>query len=316
MKDNTTLIDVHHHYNPLFNTKLPEPLNSRLKNEMQWNWNIREDLEFISENKISYAILSYPVINSMLSASENIHLASMINESFATLMAKHRCLGAFAYLPYQDMQSALEEVEYALDTLHLDGVFLPTSIAGLELYDRYFDDFYRELNKRKALVFIHPTMEMKQADDKYENLLMGQMNEVTRAACELVYGGVLHRYPDIRFILSYGGGNVSFFSSRIIKGVVYPNLAQHSEKMNYPKGIEYYLKQFYYDTALPVHTNILNCLKMFVSRSQILYGSDYPFSPVSNILQNISHVKLTKSVDGNNLADCCENNTVQLLRAD
>ena len=73
MKDNTTLIDVHHHYNPLFNTKLPEPLNSRLKNEMQWNWNIREDLEFISENKISYAILSYPVINSMLSASENIH---------------------------------------------------------------------------------------------------------------------------------------------------------------------------------------------------------------------------------------------------
>ena len=130
MKDNTTLIDVHHHYNPLFNTKLPEPLNSRLKNEMQWNWNIREDLEFISENKISYAILSYPVINSMLSASENIHLASMINESFATLMAKHRCLGAFAYLPYQDMQSALEEVEYALDTLHLDGVFLPTSILS------------------------------------------------------------------------------------------------------------------------------------------------------------------------------------------
>lgn len=306
-------IDVHHHYNPLYKTRLPELLRGKLDTDIRVSWDIQKDLEIMTENNISRAILSYPTTHNNLSAKEEISLASMINESFATLTAKYRKLGAFAFLPLQDIDMSLSEVSYALDTLNLDGVYLPTSFSDKYLGNDYFKPLYEDLNARKALVFIHPTSFKEDKNDKNVNPLMRSMNEVTRAACDLVFKGVLHKYPNIRFILSYGGGNISFFSSRIIKGNVYPELNIYSGKKNFPLGAEHYMKQFYYDTALPIHTNVLNCLKSFVNRSQILYGSDYPHSTLASIQQSIAHVQLTQYTDQVTLADSCKRNTLQLL---
>ena len=66
--------------------------------------------------------------------------------------------GAFAILPLPDIKASIVELEYALDTLNLDGVVLLTNFEGIYLGDAYYDDLFYELNRRKAVVFVHPSV--------------------------------------------------------------------------------------------------------------------------------------------------------------
>jgi len=69
----------------------------------------------------------------------------------------HGRFGGFASLPLPDVDGAMEEIAYAMDTLKLDGVVVRTNFNGVYLGDKRFDPVFDELNRREALVFIHPT---------------------------------------------------------------------------------------------------------------------------------------------------------------
>jgi 6-methylsalicylate decarboxylase len=139
--------------------------------------------------------------------------------------------------------------------------------------DALFDELFSELNRRKALVFIHPTVPAinRQLQLDLPPFLVEFVFDTTRAVVNLLYSGTLERCPDVRFILAHAGGTIPYLAQRIAMGqVMLPGA---------PQGTLTYLKRLYYETALSTSPYALRALQELVDTSHILFGSDYPFAP-------------------------------------
>lgn len=213
-----------------------------------------------------------------------VTLARICNDFSAELMAKHpKRLGAFATLPLPDIEQSLKEIDYAFDTLKLDGVVLLSNYKEHYLGHPDFQPVFDALNKRRAVVFIHPTDPIG-----YQNSVIplpAWMVEfpcdTTRAVADLLYSGRLHQCPDITFILSHAGGATPYLAGRMALF----DLVNPAIKDKVPDGPITHLKRLYFDTALSTSTTTLNCLLDFVPAEHILFGSDFPFMPLPGIKQ-------------------------------
>jgi predicted TIM-barrel fold metal-dependent hydrolase len=174
------------------------------------------------------------------------------------------------------MDSALREMEYALDTLKFDGVGLMTSYGDKWLGHPMFAPLMDELNRRKAICYTHPT-----AANCCRNILTPEVpptvvefgTDTTRTIVDIVFSGTAARCPDIKFIFSHAGGTLPFLVERLIKmPVLDPKLLPRV-----PNGVMHELKRFYYDTAWSAHPGALASLTKLVEVKQILLGSDYPY---------------------------------------
>jgi predicted TIM-barrel fold metal-dependent hydrolase len=174
----------------------------------------------------------------------------------------------------------------------LDGIVLPTNVGGYYLGASEFDELFYELNRRKEVVFIHPTDPPGEGlpDLKLPTSLIEFVFDTTRAITNLIYSGTLESCPDIKFIISHAGGTVPYLAWRISLLQYKPGM-----KKKAPKGAINYLKRLYYDTALSATPYALRSLQELVDPSQILFGSDYPFAP--DLLTSVS-VKGLKNYEG------------------
>ena len=176
--------------------------------------------------------------------------------------------GQFAVLPLPDVDGSLKEVEYAMDTLKMDGIGILSSYQGKYLGNPYYAPLMEELNRRKAVVFCHPFCA---ACDANANLSDGQNRGVefvfdtTRTILSLLSTGTVTRFPDIRFIWSHGGGTVPYITTR---------LAGAAQKL--PNGLIPELQKFYYDTAQAFSPYTMPSFKKLVPVSHIVFGTDYP----------------------------------------
>jgi predicted TIM-barrel fold metal-dependent hydrolase len=183
------------------------------------------------------------------------------------------------------VNAALIELEYALDTLKLDGVTLLASIGKQYLGDTAFDALFDELNRRQTTVFVHPAV--PPGSDVPELILPPSIVEftfdTTRAIVNLLYSGTLERYPAVRFIFPHAGGTVPYLTWRIALGEWLPGLRE-----NVPQGVITYLQRLYYDTALSTTSYTLRSFQELADTSHILFGSDYPFLPEPVIAINMT----------------------------
>ena len=177
--------------------------------------------------------------------------------------------GLFAVLPLPDVDGALREVEYAFDTLKVDGIGVLSSYEGKYLGNPALAPLMDELNRRKAVVFCHPFCAACAAQTTLsdaQNRGVEFVFDTTRTIVSLLSTGTVARCPDIRFIWSHGGGTVPYITSRL-NGVGQQKL---------PKGVMYELQKFYYDTAQAFNPYTMPSFKKFVPASHILFGTDYP----------------------------------------
>lgn len=205
-------------------------------------------------------------------------LARRCNEASARLVHDHPTrFGAFATVPLPDVKGALLEVQHALDSLDMDGVVLLASQSdGRYLGDPCFDDLIAELDRRQAVVFVHPTM--PRSSEAIPIDIPGFAAEFTfdtsRAILNLIWSGTAERFPHVRWIFSHAGGTAPFLAWRWSLLNLHPTM-----KENAPRGAMHYLRGFFYDTALSANPHALRCLAELVEPAQILFGSDYPFAP-------------------------------------
>lgn len=204
--------------------------------------------------------------------------ARLCNEASAKLVRDYPSrFGAFATLPLPDTAAALDELSFAMDTLRLDGVVVLSNIAGTYMGDVKFEELYAELDRRKAVVYVHPTDPVagNPLGKEIPTFLMEVTFDTTRAIFNLLYKGVLDRYPNTSWIFSHAGGALPYLTWRINLGqYVLPEAAA-----SVPKGVPYYLGRLYYDTGLSANPYVFRSLRELVTPGQILFGTDFPFAP-------------------------------------
>lgn len=208
------------------------------------------------------------------------YLTQATNNAIALFASKFpRNFGFYAILPLPDVAAALKQMDYALDTLHADGLAFLSSQNGVYMGDQAYDELYAEMNRRSVTGFIHPARPTYPAPLKLPAALLEYPFETTRAGVNLIYNGVMKRYPNIKWILAHAGGTLPYLSMRL--GAQQENDSQVPSFLErVPEGYGPYLSQFYYDVAMAGSIGPASALAIAAKPSCLLYGSDWPY--VSN----------------------------------
>lgn len=273
-------IDVHHHsVTPVFAAAMKRHGRSEVAGAPLPKWSPEKSLQVMDDNGIRTALLSHAAPGVYFGdVDEAVSLASAINDYSASLRETYPGrFGYFATLPMPFTELACREAERALDTLGADGVVLLGSTEGVFLGDPRLEELMAELNRREAVVFVHPNIHAtsQQLDlTETPGWVLEFLCDTTRAALNLILSGATERYPRIRFILSHSGGFLPFIAWRASLTNLMPETAEQV-----PSGVLAHIQRFYYDTALSPSPYSLGTLLNLVKPDRILYGSDFPFAP-------------------------------------
>ena len=198
------------------------------------------------------------------------------NDYAATLARDHvGRFAVFATLPLPDVAASLREIEHALDTLGAVGFGLVTNYGDKWPGDPAFAPVFDELNRRRAVVYFHPT-----DSPAFDGILPDVPSpmiefpfDTTRAIVSLLFGGTFSRCADIRWIFSHGGGALPMLAARIA------GIAKNRKDLiaRVPNGVLPELKKLYYDIAGISDPIPFNAIRALVGPSQLLFGTDYPF---------------------------------------
>ena len=283
------LIDTHHHYYPPAYQKTQNDWEDRHKVphfSSVSSWTRENDLEALDKNAITTAMLSLASTPSTWfdEGAEKAHDWVKLCGDFAAEMVRDHPgrYGLFAPLSMLNIDATLKEIEYAFDTLKADGINLQTNYGDKWLGDPAYKPILEELNRRKAVVYVHPLVA-----SCCGRLSVGAFpavievpHDTTRTIVSLLLSGSFARQRDIKWLFSHAGGTIPFLAGRI--EAFYEQRARASGGFA-PDGIEAELRRLWYDTANATHPAAMAALIKLVPVSQITYGTDYPYFPLDQI---------------------------------
>lgn len=320
MQTNTRRIDIHHHIIPeVYRSALDIKGVDKSGGMRIKKWIPDDSLELMERLGIQVAIgsISEPGLNPITDIEQAKKIAREVNEFQAETISKYPDrFGGFALLPLPDIDAALEEIRYALDELNLDGIGLLTNYQEHFLGDPIFTPIFEELNKRKAIAYIHPSAPpLSYVRPKYikADFMIEFTFNTTRAATNLILGGTLECCPDIKFILSHGGGTIPFLKERISESQRTLEKMLGDKIHHLEKGANEYMKQFYYDTALITAPASLNAIKETTDTSHILYGSDAHYAPEESEHHMNKQLEQFEGFTENELTNIMRNNALELF---
>ncbi len=245
-------------------------------------WSEHSVLQYMDRMEIDYSFLSIssPGV-SFFNEDYSAKLARRVNEAGAQFKADNPDkLGYFASLPLPHIERSIVELEYALDRLSADGVVMYTNHDGVYLGDPMLTPVYEALNDRNAVVFIHPTSpnvgQCTRMDASYPRPILEFMFETARSVADMLITGVPIRYPNLRIIVPHAGAALPLLSARIDMALPLLTEAASEAKLN----IRGMLADLYFDLAGACVPDMLDPLMNVADPKKLLYGSDYPFTPI------------------------------------
>lgn len=239
-------------------------------------WSVEDALNVMDEHGIATGILSVSTPGVHLGNDAEARVkAREVNEFAAKVVSDypHR-FGFFATLTLPDVDGAIAEAVHAMEELHAAGVVLLANTHGRYLGEKDFDPLMQELNRRHAVVFVHPSELPGPSIQGVPSFAADFLLDTTRAAINLIVSGTMTRYTNLKVILSHAGGFIPYAAHRMAPVC--------SPDGNVETGLEN-LRRFYFDTALSSSPTALPSLLAFADPSHILYGSDSPFAPVEAV---------------------------------
>ncbi len=284
-------IDVHRHtYAP--NYREARRADHSLSPQLADGMDPARTLEDMDQGNVTMAILSVPTApkNFFNDAQAMRAWAREQNEYLARIRADHPDrFGIFAATSLPDVDGALKEIEYALDVLKADGIGLVTNYGDKWLGDPAFAPVFDELNRRRALVYTHPTSAnccaRLLASAGVDDAAIEYGTDTTRAIASVVFGGTAARCPDLRIIWSHAGGTMPFLIERFVKLAQTPKLAA-----SFPQGFIPEARKFYYDTAQTSQGlgAPMLALRKVVPVSHILFGTDFPWRTAAETVEGLT----------------------------
>src|SRR5438128_7095648 len=261
-------IDIHHHFGPP--VWVAEVKGRPLLQPANTTWTPAKSIEDMDRGGVAASVVS--ITNPGLWFGDKAvtgRLARACNEFAAKLAVDHPGrFGFFAAMPLPDVDATLKEIAYAYDTLKADGVGLFTSYNDTWLGNPAYRPVMEELNRRNALVHVHPTAANCCRDLNYApGVCPGRMEygtDTTRAITGVCFSGDASRFPNIRWIWSHAGGTMPFLAGRI-------DGASGNFKAQMPGGLINELKKMYYDLAGAANPGAVASLLKLVKADKIMF---------------------------------------------
>jgi 6-methylsalicylate decarboxylase len=308
----TKLIDTHHHfYPPPYQKAWADWEDQRNIPHLgvQLAWSREQDVEAMDKDGITTSVLSLASTPGTWfdAGPQAAHDMARLCCDFAAEMVRNKPgrYGLFAPLSMLDTDATLKEIEYALDTLKADGVNLQTNYGDKWLGDATYRPIFEELNRRKAVVYVHPLVA-----NCCGRLNIGTFpavievpHDTTRTVVSLLLSGTFARLRDIKWLFSHAGGTIPMLAGRIESFI---DRAGNRDRFA-PDGVEAEFRRLFYDTANATHPASMAALTTLIPLSQITYGSDYPYFP----LNQIENLRRTLSVQ--DLAAISSGNAMRLV---
>ena len=269
-------IDVHGHYLPPEYVSLVARSRGATAQDpaLQQQGTIEERIGMLEEAGVQLQVLSLGSNVPYLEAEQDAVAAARVgNDAYAAIAREHRGrLGAFGSVPLPHVDAAIAEASRCLDELDMLGIALGCSVGERTLDDPAFEPFWAELNRRRAVVFLHPIFRTGDPHMREYELarIAGACFEDTLAALRLLLSGVVDRNPSVRLIVPHFGGTLP---------VIYPRIAR--------RGKGDLLRKLYYDTANG-YGPALRCACEALGPERLMLGTDFPY--IGSIKQNVDYV--------------------------
>jgi aminocarboxymuconate-semialdehyde decarboxylase len=229
-------------------------------------------------------------------------LSRMVNEHTADAVRKHpdRFVG-LATVPLQDVNLAVRELTHAVKQLGLRGVVTGSNVNGHGFDEEAFQPFFEAVQSLDVPIFIHPNNPagIERIRNYYLVNFLGLPLESTITAAQLVFGGVLDRFPGLKFCLSHAGGVLPFLVGRLEHGhSVRPEAQGHCRR-----PFSDYLGHFYVDT-ITFRADTLRFVLELMPPGHLFLGTDYPYDmadtdPIGSVKAAVSRKVLNPVLGGN-----------------
>jgi predicted TIM-barrel fold metal-dependent hydrolase len=291
------LIDVHHHALPDFWLDAARPaIAAQVGGRIgpQWSgWTPAKSLEVMDRHHIDLALLSISAPGVWFGdKAASRGLTRRCNEALAEMVkTRPDRFGFHAALALPDVEGSLREIDHAFDVLKADGIGLMTSYGGKYLGDPTFTPVFEALNRRKAVVYVHPvspaccTALMPAVSPNFIEFLQ----DTNRTVLSLMFTGTLRRFRDITFIFSHAGGSLPMMAGRI-SGLVasYPEAAAAI-----PDGFLSEFRRLYFDVANSTNRAAFGALAELVPMTQVVIGTDFPIVPIEATVNGLGGLPLS-----------------------
>jgi len=290
----TPAIDVHHHFLPPFYKPLAMPWLDTFATGVATviAWTPEASLAAMDEAAVRTAILSISAPGVHFGDdAEAAAVARECNDYAAALCKDHAGrFRFFAALPLPDVDGAIREAERALSLDGVRGIGMLSNYGGRYLGEEQFKPLFEWLNRRGAVVYVHPT-DAPCCAGLVQNVATPLIEfpvDTARTIASLLWSGTLSANQNIRFIFSHGGGALPMVAERVIAmGFVDPALAA-----KVPEGAPVALSRLYVDTASVTGKPALAALTAWLASDHILYGTDFPWGTLAASRQAIARAGL------------------------
>ncbi len=231
----------------------------------------------MDEKKIGLYVLSSTPFAFFYEVEDDlaVELAKFQNDQLSEMVKRYPDrFSAMATLPLQVPNEAEKELERAVKKLGLRGVEIGSHVGNRELGDEVFWPIYKTLEHLNMPIFIHPhhVAGMERLEDFYLSNLIGNPLDTTIAAAQLIFTGVLEKYPGLKIILAHGGGQFPYIVGRMEHG--YQVRPECKEKVHLSPMA--FFKNFYFD-IITHNPDALQYLIRIAGSDHVLLGSDYPY---------------------------------------
>jgi aminocarboxymuconate-semialdehyde decarboxylase len=290
-------IDLHQHVIPDFYWEASNEDGNAAGGITPPRWSLDGAIAYLDEAKIDVAVpsISTPGVHFGDDRAART-LARRVNEFLADLrLRRPDRFGGFAALGLPDVDGSLEQIEYAFDVLELDGVSMMTNAGGSYLGDSRFDPIFAELQRRAAVVFVHPTASPDPIAHTLglPDALLDYPVDTSRAIAKLHYSNTFAKTPDVKYVFSHAGGTIPFVASRFAI-VDQMNVIPRAQERG---AFADTLPRLYWDTASAFSDPVLHMLRSVTGRGNVVFGTDYPYPRDEISIAGLHQLQNTAELD-------------------